>query len=173
MDWDAKTDYESITGNAAVAAYRAAIRNAALEEAASKMDRMGQNATEDGDKVAACVFEDAAAAIRALKSGTQQQPPMMTDAELALASVRPIDAIKAVKARLGCSLVEAKRIVDTARGIKSQFVSLPRDIAESLRHYLATKMYTKGGFGMETHRAEADGMDEGLSALNKALKEKP
>jgi hypothetical protein len=32
MDWDAKTDYESITGNAAVAAYRAAIRNAALKE---------------------------------------------------------------------------------------------------------------------------------------------
>lgn len=48
-------------------------------------------------------------------------------------------------------------------------VMVSRDIAESLRHYLATKMYSKGGFVMETHRAEADGMDDELSALNEAL----
>jgi hypothetical protein len=50
-------------------------------------------------------------------------------------------------------------------------VMLPRDIAESLRHYLAKTQRTPDG--METYRAEAEDMDEELSALNKALKEKP
>jgi hypothetical protein len=48
-------------------------------------------------------------------------------------------------------------------------VMIPRDVAASLRRYLAKTQRTPDG--METHRAEADGMDEELSALNKALKE--
>jgi len=47
-----------------------AARREALEEAASKMDRMGASAAEDGDKVAASVFEEAAAAIRAAEEET-------------------------------------------------------------------------------------------------------
>jgi ribosomal protein L19E len=57
------------------------------------------------------------------------------------------------------------------RALKSdltQHVSLPRKIAEALRDYLRCGEKTETG-----SLAEADGMDEELSALNKALKEKP
>ena len=47
-------------------------------------------------------------------------------------------------------------------------VMLPRDVAESLRDYLAQK---QAASGMETHRAEADGMDDEYAALCEALKE--
>jgi hypothetical protein len=41
--------------------------------------------------------------------------PQLTSDEKRLASVRPIDAIKAVKSRCGCSLFEAKQAVDAVR----------------------------------------------------------
>ena len=47
-------------------------------------------------------------------------------------------------------------------------VMVPRDVAESLRHYLAQ---TLSASGLEVDRAEADGMDEEYSALGKALGE--
>ena len=47
-------------------------------------------------------------------------------------------------------------------------VMLPRDVAESLRDYLSQPLTASG---METHRAEADGMDDEYAALCEALKE--
>ena len=45
-------------------------------------------------------------------------------------------------------------------------VRLPRDLAESLRDYLSQPLTASG---METHRAEADGMDDEYAALCEAL----
>jgi hypothetical protein len=50
-------------------------------------------------------------------------------------------------------------------------IIVDRELLEELRDYLATPMYSKGGFVMETHRAESDGVDHLLHGLNEALKE--
>jgi hypothetical protein len=47
-------------------------RRDALEEVAKKMDRMGCSAHEDGDNVAACVFQEAADVIRAAKEEARE-----------------------------------------------------------------------------------------------------
>ncbi len=42
--------------------------------------------------------------------------PSLTDEEREMSKSRPVDAIRAVRTRLGCSLMAAKRLVDTTRG---------------------------------------------------------
>lgn len=64
---------------------------------------------------------------------------------------------------------EYKALLDERKDhIGDATVMIPRDVAESLRQFLEQPIV---GYGMETHRAEAYGMDEEYSALCKALGE--
>ena len=84
----------------------------------------------------------------------------------------PNRALAAVRAetreRLSVLREFAKALGRTTDHIGDATVMLPRDVAESLRDYLSQPLTASG---METHRAEADGMDEELVALCEALKE--
>ncbi|MFA5054013.1 MAG: hypothetical protein WC565_08130 [Parcubacteria group bacterium] len=48
-------------------------------------------------------------------------------------------------------------------------VLISRDLVVSLVHYLEQPLRTGGNFPMETHRAEADGVDDLLAELRKAV----
>jgi hypothetical protein len=55
----------------------------------------------------------------------------LTQDELEVARMRPIDAIKSVKSRCGCSLLEAKHAVDAARGLSESMTA--KEVWEAMR----------------------------------------
>ena len=50
-------------------------------------------------------------------------------------------------------------------------IIVDRDLLEEIRDYLAQPLRSGGSFPMETHRAEADGVDHLLSGINEVLQE--